>query len=187
MKIPFRESTQTQLFHKLYQDYYAPFCLFAKRYIEDACVREDIVSDVFASLWDKRDEIELKADTAIAYLKICVRNNCLNYLKHQNYEIDYASMYQKHAPVYAKSPESIYTVEELYELLNEALNKLPPNYKQVFAKCFFEGKTHAEIAQEMNLSVKSINRYKQKTLSFLRNELKEYLPLILLLVNRPLS
>ena len=43
---------------------------------------EDIVSDVFASLWDKRNSIELKKDTATAYLKICVRNSCLNYLKH---------------------------------------------------------------------------------------------------------
>lgn len=49
-------------------------------------------------------------------------------------------------------------------------------------KSFFEGKTHAEIAEEMNLSVKSINRYKQKTMELLRNELKDYMPLLLLLL-----
>ncbi len=49
---------------------------------------------------------------------------------------------------------------------------------------FFEGKTHVEIAEEMNLSVKSINRYKQKTMELLRNELKDYLPLLLLLIYR---
>ena len=52
-------------------------------------------------------------------------------------------------------------------------------------KSFFEGKTHAEIAEEMNLSVKSINRYKQKTMELLRNELKEYMPLLLLLFSYP--
>ena len=51
-------------------------------------------------------------------------------------------------------------------------------------KSFFEGKTHTEIAEEMNLSVKSINRYKQKTMELLRNELKEYMPLLLLLFLR---
>jgi len=51
-------------------------------------------------------------------------------------------------------------------------------------KSFFEGKTHVEIAEEMNLSVKSINRYKQKTMELLRNELKDYLPLLLLLFYR---
>ena len=64
----------------------------------------------------------------------------------------------------------------------ETLNKLPENYRTVFIKSFFEGKTHTEIAEEMNLSVKSINRYKQKTMELLRNELKDYMPLLLLLL-----
>ncbi|WP_321479520.1 RNA polymerase sigma-70 factor [uncultured Bacteroides sp.] len=182
MKILLKENAQQALFQKLYEDYYAPFCLFAKRYIDDACIREDIVSDVFASLWNKRNELELKPETTIAYLKMCVRNNCLNYLKHQNYEIDYAAMCNKRAPLYATSPESVYTLEELYKLLNEALKKLPENYRTVFVKSFFEGKTHAEIAKEMNLSVKSIDRYKQKTIELLRCELKDYLPFFLLLL-----
>jgi RNA polymerase sigma-70 factor len=69
-------------------------------------------------------------------------------------------------------------------MLYETLNKLPENYRTVFIKSFFEGKTHTEIAEEMNLSVKSINRYKQKTMELLRNELKEYMPLLLLLFLR---
>ena len=71
-------------------------------------------------------------------------------------------------------------------MLYETLNKLPENYRTVFIKSFFEGKTHTEIAEEMNLSVKSINRYKQKTMELLRNELKEYMPLLLLLFLRAL-
>ena len=69
-------------------------------------------------------------------------------------------------------------------MLYETLNKLPENYRTVFIKSFFEGTTHTEIAEEMNLSVKSINRYKQKTMELLRNELKEYMPLLLLLFLR---
>ena len=69
-------------------------------------------------------------------------------------------------------------------MLYETSNKLPDNYRTVFIKSFFEGKTHTEIAEEMNLSVKSINRYKQKTMELLRNELKEYMPLLLLLFLR---
>ena len=76
------------------------------------------------------------------------------------------------------------TLDELYRMLYETLNKLPENYRTVFIKSFFEGKTHTEIAEEMNLSVKSINRYKQKTMELLRNELKEYMPLLLLLFLR---
>ena len=68
-------------------------------------------------------------------------------------------------------------------MLYETLNKLPENYRTLFMMSFFEGKTHAEIAEEMNLSVKSINRYKQKTMELLRNELKDYLPLFLLFLS----
>lgn len=93
-------------------------------------------------------------------------------------------IYRRKAPVYETEPDSIYTLDELYRMLYETLNKLPENYRTVFIKSFFEGKTHTEIAEEMNLSVKSINRYKQKTMELLRNELKEYMPLLLLLFLR---
>ena len=120
----------------------------------------------------------------LAYIKMCVKNSCLNFLKHQEYEWSYAENIQKKAPVYETEPDSIYTLDELYRMLYETLNKLPENYRTVFIKSFFEGKTHTEIAEEMNLSVKSINRYKQKTMELLRNELKEYMPLLLLLFLR---
>lgn len=67
-------------------------------------------------------------------------------------------------------------------MLYETRNKLPESYQVVFTKNFFEGKTHAEIAKEMNLSVKSIDQYKQRTMDFLRAELKEYLPLIVVVL-----
>ena len=142
---------------------------------------EDIVSDVFTSLWDKIDSFDFQSDTALGYIKMCVKNSCLNYLKHQEYEWNYAEVVQKKAPIYEVEPDSVYTLDELYRMLYETLNKLPESYRTVFIKSFFEGKTHAEIAEEMNLSVKSINRYKQKTMELMRNELKDYLPLFLLL------
>lgn len=178
MRISFTSTNKEKDFKKLYEEYYAPFCLYAKRFIDDSSTREDIVSDVFASLWDKEDSFELNKATALGYLKTCVRNSCLNYLKHLEYEWSYAELCQKRDPIYATDPDSIYTLEELYKMLYETLNKLPESYRVVFTKNFFEGKTHAEIAKEMNLSVKSIDRYKQRTMDFLRAELKEYLPLI---------
>lgn len=90
--------------------------------------------------------------------------------------------FKKKAPIYEIEPDSVYTLDELYRMLYNTLNKLPENYRTVFIKSFFEGKTHTEIAEEMNLSVKSINRYKQKTMELLRNELKDYMPLLLLLI-----
>ena len=148
MRISLHESNDEKEFRKLYEEYYAPFCIYAKRFINDMAICEDIVSDVFASLWDKRNSIELKKDTATAYLKICVRNSCLNYLKHLEYEWNYNELCQKQPPVYATESDSVYTLNELYDMLFKALERLPQNYRIVFTKNFFEGKTHAEIAEE---------------------------------------
>lgn len=182
MKTPSRNDSKELAFRRLYEEYYAPFCLYAKRFIDDKDAREDLVSDVFTSLWDRMDTFDLNSDTAIGYIKMCVRNTCLNFLKHQEYEWNYAENIQKKTPVYETEPDSVYTLNELYRMLHEALEKLPENYRIVFMKSFFEGKTHTEIAEEMSLSIKSINRYKQKTMELLRNELKDFLPLIFILL-----
>lgn len=182
MKSSFPGHDKEQTFKLLYEEYYAPFCLYAKRFIEDKETREDIVSDVFASLWDKIDTFEVNSDTTLGYIKICVKNNCLNFLKHQEHEWNYAEIIRKKVPVYETEPDSVYTLNELYRMLYETLDKLPESYRIVFIESFFQGKTHAEIAEELSLSVKSVNRYKQKAIELLRNELKDYLPLLLLLI-----
>ncbi len=182
MKISFLEHDKEQAFKQLYEEYYAPFCLYAKRFIENKEAREDIVSDVFTSLWNKIETFEIDSDTTLGYIKMCVKNSCLNFLKHQEYEWNYAEIIRKKTPVYETESDSVYTLDELYRMLYETLNKLPDNYRTVFIESFFKGKTHTEIAEELNLSVKSVNRYKQKTIELLRNELKDYLPLLLLFI-----
>lgn len=148
MNLSFSGRNKEQAFKELYEEYYAPFCLYAKRFIEDKETREDIVSDVFTSIWGKIDTFDLQSDTALGYIKMCVRNSCLNFLKHQECEWNYAENIQKKAPVYETEPDSIYTLDELYKMLYETLNKLPENYRIVFMKSFFEGKTHVEIAEK---------------------------------------
>lgn len=182
MKLFFSDHSREQEFKQLYETYYAPFCLYAKRFVEDKATREDIVSDVFVSLWNKMETSELNAETLLGYIKMCVKNSCLNYLRHQEYEWNYMEMVHKKGPVYETEPDSVYTLNELYQMLYEAINNLPEHYRIVFTESFFNGKTHAEIAEEMNLSVKSIDRYKQKTIQLLRLSLKDYLPLIELLL-----
>lgn len=171
-----------QVFKSLYEEYYAPFCLYAKRFIGDKETCEDIVSDVFTSLWSKIHSFELDSDTTLGYIKMGVKNSCLNYLKHQEYEWNYAEVIRGKTPVYETAPDSVYTLDELYRMLYETLDKLPENYRAVFTESFFKGKTQAEIAEELNLSVKSVNRYKQRTMEFLRNELKDYIPLLALIL-----
>jgi RNA polymerase sigma-70 factor (ECF subfamily) len=175
------ERNKEHQFRALYQTYYAPFCIYAKRFILDGAVREDIVSDVFYKLWLKSDENILKEEVALSYIKTSVRNNCLNYLKHQTYENDFEEHFEEHIPIYAESPESIYTLDEMYKLLHNALEKLPENQRKVFIESFLNNKKQTEIADELNISVKTVKRYRDQIIEQLRNELKDYMPAMALL------
>ena len=172
---------QEKAFRILYEKYAPALRYFAAKYVGEEEVIDDIVQDVFVCLWEKRVDFKTE-ETIKAFLYKAVKNSCLNFLKHQEYEWNYAEIIRKKTPVYETESDSIYTLDELYRMLYETLNKLPDNYRTVFIESFFKGKTHAEIAEELNLSVKSVNRYKQRTLELLRNELKDYLPLLLLFI-----
>lgn len=107
MKLSLNEQSKKQVFKQLYEEYYAPFCLYAKRFVDNKETREDIVSEVFASLWNNMDNFEIDPKTILGYLKMCVRNNCLNYLKHQEYEWNYAEVVKK-KPLSTKRNRTVY-------------------------------------------------------------------------------
>lgn len=79
-----------------------------------------------------------------------------------------------------QSPEEIYTINELEQIIGKAIQKLPPNIREAFEMNRFKGMTYNEIAQQMSLSPKTIEAYISKALSILRVELKDYLPLFCL-------
>ncbi len=74
-------------FRLLFENYYPSLCLFCKRYIDDFDVREDIVQNVFVSIWENRRNICVNSSVR-NYLITSVRNGCLNYLRRNSKLID---------------------------------------------------------------------------------------------------
>lgn len=181
MQLSFINSNKEREFNELYKKYFAPFCVFANKFIDDISVCEDLVSDVFVNVWFKLEQEELIKETMLGYIKFSVRNSCLNFIKHREHERAYMDKCMKDNIELSESPENIYTLNELCEQLDSILLKLPENYRTVFLKSFYDGLTYAEIAKELNLSVKSINRYKQNTMALLREELEDFIPALILL------
>ncbi|MDD4609313.1 MAG: RNA polymerase sigma-70 factor [Bacteroidaceae bacterium] len=173
------EKTDERDFEQLFDTYYAPFYLYAKRFLDEEEVCQDLVSDVFANLWLKREEVEITSRVILGYLKTAVKNACLNHIKHNCYIQDYSSACQQKTPIYASSPDAVYNLKELYALLYASLEKLPEEQRQVFIKKVFEGKSRSEIADDLDISVKTVDRYKQKAMEQISKECKDYLPLLL--------
>ncbi|MDD6100948.1 MAG: RNA polymerase sigma-70 factor [bacterium] len=171
-----------QAFKSLFERYYAALCLFAKRYIEELTVREDIVQEVFVGLWERRQGLDVNV-SAENYLLTCVKNRCLNYLRHQEVRQAYAEQVAS-CPLYEldQSDEQLYDLQELEQLLADALERLPMEYRVAFEMTRLEGHSLEEVAIRLGVSVRTIERYRDKALAILQKELKDYLPLLLLLM-----
>ena len=167
-------------FRCLFYDYFAPLCVFAHRYIEEEESCEDIVQETFYRIWKNRKSLCIET-SARNFLLASVRNSCLDLLRRQAAEMRWAEQAQAEASD-TYMPE-LYTTAELEQLLDSALDKLPEPIASTFRSNRFEGKTYAEIAAEKTLSIKTIEAYMSKALRFLRQELRDYLPFLMLFLD----
>jgi RNA polymerase sigma-70 factor (ECF subfamily) len=166
-----------EAFKELFFDFYPSLCVFARRYISSLEACEDIVQDTFFHLWKNREKI--KVTSSFRNLLITsVKNNCVDYIRKQSVRQLHAEEQTVRAA--ADTPDTIYTIKELEETLHAALAQLPENVRKAFELSRFENMTYNEIAKEMSVSPKTIEAYISKALSVLRTELKDYLPLALL-------
>ena len=161
----------------LFEYVYPALFLYARRYIDNPADREDIVQDVFCSLWTNRNKINCNV-SAKNYLVTCVKNQCLNFLKKQGTVEDYQQYVMNRTPLYDTGGDNLYMLHELEKKLEEVLSKLPPEYRTAFTMSRIEGNSKEEIAELLHVSPRTIERYRQKTTDYLKTELQEYLPMI---------
>lgn len=167
-------------FRTLFFQFFSPLCVFAHRYVDNWDTCEDIVQETFFKIWKNRKNIEINTSSR-NFLITSVKNTCIDFLRKQETEQNWQQKeIENNTPWYTS--EDIYSTIELEQMLSAALAKLPDNIRIVFEKNRFEGMTYAEIAAEHNISVKTVEAYMTKALKHLRVELKDYLPLMILLL-----
>jgi RNA polymerase sigma-70 factor (family 1) len=168
-----------EAFKELFFDFYPSLCVFAQRYISSPATCEDIVQDTFFNLWKNRKKIKITSSFR-NLLVTSVRNNCTDYLRKQSVRQGYAERQSASGIANVPTPETIYTINELEEMLRRALERLPGNVRRAFELNRFEKMTYNQIAEEMSVSPKTVEAYISKALSVLRDELNDYLPLVLI-------
>jgi len=166
-------------FRTLFFEFFSSLCVFAHRYIDDWATCEDLVQDTFFKIWKNRKSIEINTSSR-NFLITSVRNSCIDYLRRQDSARAWQEKEIKDKIEYTS--DDLYSHIELEQMLTVALSKLPENIREVFEMNRFDGKTYREIAEEKNISVKTVEAHMTKALKVLRVELKDYLPLIILLL-----
>lgn len=167
-----------QAFEQVFRSNYAGMCGFAGKYIDDKDEAEEVVQEVFFNYWSKKETLDI-IGALEAYLYRSVRNACLNHLKHMQVRtkfVEQASLQEEECS-FSNSIE----VLELQVKIEDSIDQLPSERKKIFKLSREEGLKYREIADQLGLSVKTVETQMGKALKFLRENLTEYLPVLLLI------
>lgn len=168
------------MFEELFHTHYASLCRFAAQYLNDRSDSEEIVQEVFVNLWQKRDSID-PAKQVKTYLFTAVRNRCLNYIRdRKKFRSFYLDVEVEQA--FPIQDRDLLTSQEEMEMITKALEKLPEKCREVFELSRFDNMRYHEIASHLNISVKTVEAQVSKALKILREELKNLLWAIILLL-----
>lgn len=184
------QSGDKQAFEDLYRTYFPVLCDFVYRYVRSSSVSEELVQDLFLNIWIRRTEWEPEG-TIRSYLYKSARNRAFDYLKHQKVERNYLEERKierkweqesnradvKQLRFYKEQSVN----EELVQAVENALNQLPERRKVIFTLSREEGLTYKEIADVLNISVKTVETQMGRALKILREQLCDYLPGLMIL------
>ena len=174
------ESGDIKAFEMLYNEHYTPLCHFAQRFVFDLDTAREIVQDVFVRIWEKRSslpaEISLKT-----YLYSSVRNKCIDHLKHLKVENEFQKKQIKE--VLEPGNNSFNSIDhpldglitkELENAINDAIKNLPNKCREIFELSRFKGLKYQEIAEELNISVKTVETQMSRALESLKKKLSRF-------------
>lgn len=169
-------NSDLDLVEKLFRQYYKILRAYAFRLVNDTSAAEDIVQDVFVALWNKRDYLD--ADAAIkSYLFKSVYNKSLNYLSSKKYtEEDSLEIFVDQLSVLQAdggNQENLFLMKELQKEIEHFTETLSHQTKKVFILSRTDGLKIPEIAEQMKLSHKTVEKYLSKALANLRIYLKD--------------
>ena len=173
-------------YEELFRSLYSHLCNFAFQFLKEQAASEEVVQEMFFKLWEKREELNINSSIK-SYLFSSVRNHCLNQIKHLEIRNSY-KIHNEQQIQHSEQQEYDVAVEhELQEKIEIAIQSLPPERQKIFKLSRFEGKKYREIAEELSLSVKTVEAQMSKALKFMREELKDYVPIVLLIISFLLS
>jgi len=162
-------------FEEIFRALFKPLCGFAMKYTGDLDSAKNLVHEVFIQVWEKFDS--LPADTHYkSYCYAAVRNRCLNYIRDRKKFVLIENVPEENFREINTTMET----SELAMKIDEAIASLPEKCRMVFELNRIEGLKYTEIAEKMNISLKTVEAQMSKALAVMRDHLSEFLVIIFL-------
>jgi len=167
-------------FESLFRFYYTALSRFAFTYLKDADDAEEVVQDVFIKLWESRSKIET-IQSVKSYLYRSVSNRCLNNIKHEKIKQIHRSEVINTTGHTFDTGVNTLEKKDLEKSIQIALETLPTQCRKVFELSRFQELSYKEIAEVLDISVKTVENHIGKALKIMRKELSDYLMIVLVI------
>jgi RNA polymerase sigma-70 factor (ECF subfamily) len=175
-------------FKDLFGLYYVPLCYYSRKFKLDTYEAEEVVQRIFLKIWENRDHILIEKSIS-AYLYQSVRNESINFLKQklatsknqEKYEkrLRYANLFEA---ISEENGSSVLLVQELEGQINSAIEALPEKCREIFLLSRKENLSIKEIAEQLNISVNTVQSQISIALAKLRNFLSPYITVLIVVI-----
>ena len=152
---------------RFYNLCYDRFFRIAYYYLHSEEWAQEVVLDVFLKIWERRESLH-NIDNLEDYFFITIKNASLNYLEKEQHRKERASEIIPNTPELEDSPEDILISEELFARYLKALDLLPERCREIYIRIREEKQSYAEVAQDLGISVHTVDAQLQKALGRLR-------------------
>jgi RNA polymerase sigma-70 factor (ECF subfamily) len=156
-------------FETLFRNEYKGMLLFALRYVKEEEAAKEIVQEAFINLWERRESIDPERQVK-SYLSTSVRNRCLNYLRDNKRFNGTLLTLENLNPAPSTEEHDRLELNELSMQIHNAIAELPEKCREVFQLNRFENMKYQEIANHLQISVKTVETQMSKALAHLRKK-----------------
>jgi RNA polymerase sigma-70 factor (ECF subfamily) len=166
-------------FDYIFNYYYSALCAFSMQYINDRDTVEDLVQDLFVSLWMDAPKILIQTSLK-SYLFASVKNRCLDFQKHMKVTEKYSSFILFSSDGTHESADHYLAESELRQTIHKSLEKLSPRCREIFELSRNNGLSNKDISEKLEISKRTVELQISNALKILRKELVDFLPLWLI-------
>jgi RNA polymerase sigma-70 factor, ECF subfamily len=160
-------------FKKLFNEYAAVLCKYSIRFVRDSDLAEDIVKEVFITLWEKRNSISIQLSLK-SYLYTSVKNRSIDYLRSRIAKIRFEKDELLNDLIEPVDFPTVLEEKEFSEMITKAVEQLPEMCGIIFSMRRFGDFTNKQISEELHISVKTVENHISKAIKKLRPILANY-------------
>ncbi len=156
---------------EIFRRYEAKLYVYALRFSKDRELTEEILQDVFVSLWEYREEINIEIPVSALLYKI-IKNKLLNAIRQETRMQSRRKEYSTFMEISRDLTEEHVLLNDYHEMIDRAINSLPRQRRSIFRMNHEEGKSYDQIADALGISKNTVRKQMVKSIKYVRDFLK---------------